>query len=284
MRDESKIMTRISGIVLCAYLLLAATASPQAPTVSIRPHKNSRTVDVNIRGYPRDTFRIDLPEVVHKDDQFLLGPEAGGFQDSDVKWWRAGPRAWLTTYTKVGVGKYSIWMEPHGDEIEMRWLVQNLSQAEWQYVGATADFFFEKAPDFIDPNLERTYVRIGGKWVALKATDRSDGVWSQQWYVPKGYRPTKLMGGKPHPKNSFGLSLDEPDNGLVAVVSKDGRMVVGQAFSKVQYICLNSPHCVHPAVHLGDIPAGKEASARGKFYFVTGSLDVLWQRYSRDFP
>jgi hypothetical protein len=274
----------ISAIVLCAYLLMTGTAPSQAPTVSIRPHENSRTADLTIRGYPRDTFRVDFPEVVHKDDQFLLGPEGGGFHDSDVKWRRTGTYAWLTTYTKIGVGKYSIWMEPHGDEIEMRWLVQNLSQEEWQYVGATADFFFDQAPDFADPNLDRTYLRIGGKWVALKATDHSDGGWFTQWYVPKGYRPTKLMGVKPHQKQSFGLSLDEPDNGLVAVVSKDGRMVIGQAFSKVQYVCANPPHCVHPAAHFGDIPAGKGVSARGKFYFVLGSLDDLWQRYRRDFP
>jgi hypothetical protein len=277
-------MTYISAIVLCACLLTTATAWPQAPTVSIRPHKNSRTADLSVRGYPRDTFSVDFPEVVHKDDQFLLGPEGGGFHDSDVKWRQVGSLAWLTTYTKLGVGKYSIWMEPHLDEIDMEWFVQNLSQEEWQYVGATADFFFAKAPDFIDPNLDRTYLRIGGKWVALKETDHSDGGWSTQWYVPKGYRPTKMMGTKPHRKDSFGLSQDEPDNGLVAVVSRDGQMVVGQAFSRVQYICLNSPHCVHPAVHLGDIPAGKEVSARGKFYFIRGSLDDLWQRYSRDFP
>lgn len=274
----------VRAVMLVLGACLQATPQDWAQPITFEPHRNSRTVDIKVLDYPRDIFQVDFPEVVHKDDQFLLGPEGGGFRDRDVKWDRLGPHRWLTTYVKPSVGEYSISLDVRSDEIDMLWRVQNLSEQEWKYVAATPDFFLVKAPDFTDPTLDRTYLRIGRKWVPLKQTDHSDGRWSTQWYVPKDSRPCKLMGVKPHRKDSFGLSRDEPDNGLVAIVSRDRRMVVGQAFEKVQYVCLNSPTCVHPAAQFGDIAPGKEASIRGKFYFVHGSLDDLMLRYLEDFP
>ena len=92
------------------------------------------------------------------------------------------------------------------------------------------------------------------------------------------------MGPKPHPKNAFGLSRDQPDNGLVAVVSHGAQTVVVQAFEKVQYVCLDSPVCVHPAAHFGDVAPGKWASAHGSSTSCMGHSKTCCVAISGTFP
>lgn len=270
------------AIVLLLPMSAAAGRQNKVPFLTIEPRMHSRVVFIKLVPYPDDTFEVQFPEVVSDDTGFLLGPEAGGFRGSDVEWRHLGPQYWETRYTKPGVGSYAIRLRVEGDEIHIRWTIKNLSPHEWHGVSATAHFPFDGDPDFADPALERTYLRVDGRWIPIADTDRSDGRASTQWYVPRGLS-LKQMGTRPHPKNSFGLSLTRPDNGLVAVVSRDHRLVVGQAFPRVQYICLNAPVCIHPSPQFGDIAPDHEVTVHGTLYFIRGTLDDLLRRYQEDF-
>lgn len=272
------------AIVSLFPVCTAAGVREKALFIIMKPHMHSREVFIKLASYPDDTFEVQFPEVVSDNTRFLLGPEAGGFRRSDVEWRHLGDQSWVTSYTQRGIGEWVIGLKVEGDEIDINWTIRNLSPDEWHGVSATAHFSFDGDPDFVDPALERTYLRVEGRWIPIKDTDRSDGRASNQWYVPGGFRPPKLMGTRPHHKNSFGLSLTHPDNGLVAVVSKDHRVVVGQAFPKVQYICLNAPICFHPAPFFGNIDPGREATVHGKVYFIHGTLADFLRRYQEDFP
>jgi hypothetical protein len=263
-------------LILGVSLLVVCPASAE---ITITPQGNSNVAHIKVSAYTRDTFEVYFPEVIHADDRNLLGP------GNRAEWRKSAAGGWMTHYLKPAVGEYELKLVPQGDMIDMEWRVRNRSREDWKYASGTADFIFSKAPHFNDPALERTFLYIRGKWVPLKDADHSDGQWHWQWYVVRGYRPCRLMGERPHPKNAFGLSRDEPELGLAAVVSEDGRMVIGQVFDRVQYFVQNVVRaCIHPAAHLGDIPPSREATSHGKIYFLAGTLQDLLARYRRDFP
>ena len=249
---------------------------------AIEPQQHSNIAYLTVSALPQDRFLVQFPEVVHDDHQFLLGQENPPFR-MDLITWRKTPNGWITAYRQPGVGSYSISITPHGDHIDMEWTVQNLGEKQWTYVAATPHVAFSEAPDFEDPTQERTFLRIGGKWVSINGTDRSDGRRSTQWYIVKGHRASAMMGTRPHAKNSFGESSDMPDNSLTAVVSRDGQWVLGEAFEDAQYICLNAPVCIHPAAFFGDLAPQQQHRVRGEFYILHGTLDELLARYANDF-
>ena len=264
-------------------LLMAPGLGGTRSEISIAPEAGSNNAVIQFAPLPQDRFVVQLPEVVSDDQHFLLGPESGDFRPAEVRWTKKGPEAWATRYTQPNRGSYDITMTLHRDTMDMQFTITNQSTNTWTYVSATPHLAFSDAPDFADPEQTRTFLRIGGRWVPIKETKRDDGNPKTQWYIVRGHRPAKLMGQRPHKHASFGQSPDEPDNGLVAIVSRDGNWTLGQAFQDVQYICLNSPACVHPAAFFGTLAPGEQRTVSGKYYFLRGGLNDLLRRYKADF-
>jgi hypothetical protein len=251
--------------------------------ISIQPDSGSNDATIQFAQLPQDKFVVQMPEVVSDDQHFLLGPESGDFHPAEVRWTKKGPDRWVTSYSQPKSGSYDITMQLRPDTMDLQFKITNLSAHTWTYVSGTPHLAFSDAPDFSDPEQNRTFLRIGGQWVSIKNTNRDDGNSRTQWYIVRGHRPAQLMGKRPHRQGNFGQSPDKPDNGLVAVVSRDGKWVIGQAFQDVQYICLNSPVCVHPAAFFGTLTPGQQRTVKGKYYFLRGGLGDLLRRYNADF-
>jgi hypothetical protein len=269
-------------LIFLAFMLVSAVGATSSG-ISLQPESGSNNAIIQFAPLPQDKFTMQIPEVVSDDHHFLLGPESGDFHPADVRWERTAPDAWITSYTQPNRGRYKITMQLHADNVDMQWEISNLSRQTWNYVSATPHLAFSDAPNFVDPAQERTFLRIGGRWVSIKDTKRDDGNAKTQWYIIRGHRPAKLMGNRPHQPAGWGQSPEQPDNGLVAVVGRDGNWVIGQAFEDVQYICLNSPVCIHPAAFFGRLKPGEQRTVRGKYYFLRGGVDDLLRRFNADF-
>jgi hypothetical protein len=100
-------------------------------------------------------------------------------------------------------------------------------------------------------------------------------------YATPGGQDLRHMAVK---SDTWGVSTDPADCGLVAVAYPDGKHVMGLAFPKPRYILSNwGIPCVHADPTWPECAPGARVSVHGKVYLIEGTLDDLWSRYCRDF-
>lgn len=136
---------------------------------------------------------------------------------------------------------------------------------------------------FEDPQGERTFILVEGKWTALSRTKPG---------IPKGQRPFFIVTNtadlpkleKPEIERSWWAD-EQADIPLIATVSQDGKRLVALAFDNSYKIMTNADiPCIHADPMFPDCKVGQTVDVRGKIYFIEGGLEEARMRFLRDFP
>ncbi len=112
----------------------------------------------------------------------------------------------------------------------------------------------------------RTFVRLQDRWASVN--EMQNGIF------------------KDHRMCSYPVGEDGVAHNLMAKVSGDGEWVLGMALDKPGSVSSNHqlwPSCIHTNPTWNKLAPGEQQTARGKVYFFQGSIDDLYQRFSRDF-
>ena len=125
---------------------------------------------------------------------------------------------------------------------------------------------------FRDDGMERTFIRTGAGWAALRDTDRGGGDPVRTHYHVSGMQPKRFFG-----EPFWGeASATVADHGMILRVSEDGRWTIGTNWERVAEIFHNEDahHCIHSVPSLGDIAPGDTATVKGRIVFVEGGVEA----------
>ena len=70
---------------------------------------------------------------------------------------------------------------------------------------------------------------------------------------------------------------------IIMCNSKDGRKVYAGGFERCTRLSVSHGTCIHAAPWMGTIQPGKEATVRGRFYYMTGNMEDVTKRFCNDF-
>jgi len=195
--------------------------------------------------------------------------------------WHEGPgRACWFDWPLYGEHRAGGTLSPRGDVVDLDFWFRN---AGTEPTTVLTQFCLVQGDGALrDPTGERTFVRSGGKWLRMADGDRGLGDPALVDYATPGGQDLRHMAVK---SDTWGVSTDPADCGLVAVQHPDGRHVVGLAFPRPRYI-LSNWHipCMHADPTWPVCGPGDRVSVHGKVYLIEGALDDLWSRYCSDFP
>jgi hypothetical protein len=169
---------------------------------------------------------------------------------------------------KVGLdfwGEYTA----HGDHLDFTITGRNVGTVAWDRPRLSLVCLISGgAPLFIDYEARRTFVHRGQNFVTMN----------------------EIVDGKfaPHRMCGIGVSRggDEPVSRLAAKVSADGEWVLGLAVDCAGSLSFNFQErtsCIHSNPAWPRLEPGEQATARGRAYLFKGTLDDLWERYTKDF-
>jgi len=223
------------------------------------------------------TTHSNVPEDLGERRQLLYR-----LHNTPNKWDDLGDGAWGYTVTKEGLYSMTVALTPHEDCVDVRISAKNLSQEKFEYVFTFTCFGLGSSQLFTDIEMLRTYVYKDGAPKRLIEMDRTA---SQrpllQLYPITGTIHCDEIDFIRH----FGATCKEAaDEGLMYIVSRDGKMVSGVAAENPLYLFNNAEFsCVHACPTLGHPAPGEDATSLSRFYFLHGSHDEFLKRVETDF-
>lgn len=137
------------------------------------------------------------------------------------------------------------------------------------------------SPELRDGDGRRQYIRSGGRWVAMAETDRGRGKLELSHYPIAGGPSLDWIQEGP---DGWGRARTVADVGLPAVVSTDGRHVMGIHWQRPPSM-LSNWHipCFHADPTWPNCPPGEQVRVKGRIWLLEGGLDELWARWEADF-
>lgn len=128
-----------------------------------------------------------------------------------------------------------------------------------------------------DTYVARSFIFVNGKRTFLDQARRTeDAIYrGGQVYIPKYIEP-KDCNPRPH-------SPDMPSNRLIGCVSADNEWLFATAWEPTQELFQGVILCLHNDFRLGGLGPGETRRARGKMYIMENDVDLLVERYERDF-
>jgi len=229
--------------------------------------------------FPADVFHFWLLEAVCTWDHGPLGNNEELY--ANARWVRNGAR--LTQTSRVaGFYSYKLLITPAVDKVDLEVQLTNESQEPWENTILPACFQLKDAPSFRDPEGERTFVVVDGRYVAVAQTPRVEPIYWQNYLLPGRKLPMQngqVYGHQP-------LSPQRVSNGLMGVVSNDTRSVVGVISSCVGYVFYNKRpdfSCIHSQPFLGRVKPGQTKRATASFYLLKGGMKELEARARVDY-
>jgi len=202
--------------------------------------------------------------------------------DTPNDWEDLGDGAWGYTVTQDGLYSMTVALTPHEDCVDVRVSAKNLSQNKFEYVFTFTCFGLGGAQAFTDIEMLRTYVYKDGAPKRIIEMDRTPSQRPLLQMYPitgtihcdeidfiRGFRAT---------------CKEAADEGLMYIVSRDGKMVSGVAAENPLYLFNNAEYsCVHACPTLGHPAPGEEVASFSRFYFLHGSHDEFLKRVQTDF-
>ena len=205
------------------------------------------------------------------------GPDASGMvwhewraSDADLFTFAEHEMAIEHGFQFVDGVRYRTMITPSAEGLDLRFTVMNESQGTFHNVTMFPCLGYPSA-DFVDDELERTYIVTAQGLTKLGDTDRGSGDPVRTHYVVDGMRPMSHFA-----EWFWGLpSRTLAATGAILRTSQDGRFTIGTAWERVCELFNNedSHHCIHAVPALGDLAPGQTRTARGKIVLVEGGPD-----------
>ncbi len=157
----------------------------------------------------------------------------------------------------------------NGDQLDFTITGKNVGTVAWDHARLSLVCLISGgAPAFVDYDAQRTFVHRGQNFVTMN----------------------EIVEGQFAPHRMCGVSVshggDEPISRLAAKVSTDGKWVLGLAVDCAESLSFNFQErtsCIHSNPAWPRLERGEQATARGRAYLFQGTLDELWERYTKDF-
>ena len=245
--------------------------------IKITPRKGRGQISMTVPILGGITTGANIPEDLGERNRTLYR-----LHNTPNTWEDLGDGAWAYTVTKDGLYSMTVNLTPHEDCVDVRISAKNLSQDKWEYTYTFTCFGLGGARAFTDIEMVRTYVYKDGGPKRIIEMDRTP---SQrpllQLYPIKGTIHCDEIAFIKH----FRATCKEvADEGLMYIVSRDGKMVSGVAAENPLYLFNNAEYsCVHACPTLGHPDPGEEVTSLSRFYFLHGSHDELLKRVAADF-
>jgi len=173
-------------------------------------------------------------------------------------------------------------MVPFEDHVDIHYQLTNLQDTAWTESLAFTCFNHGSAPSLNDFELLRTYIWRDAKPYRLIDIERK---WSTrplvQLFGIEGARPWREV----QFVAKFQASPDEPCSPLIAMQSRDGKLVTGVASHPPLFLFQNAEYsCIHSCPTFGPLKPNETGKAVSRLYFLQGTARDLKKRYDEDFP
>lgn len=227
--------------------------------------------------FPGDVFLLMLPEC-------LLDSESGYFfwcadLAPSATWHAHGASGATRMAALPDAAEYQTCLECHPGLVTLTLSIRNLSREPWRQASGVVCLRLVEAPTFADGDLTRTYMRLGGEFVCLAGTDRSQGNPLFNAYLCAGVEPPAAWSA---PGALWTARREVPDDGFIATVARDGSGVVALLWEPAHDVGCNSSEqfrCIHSNPLIGDLGAGGTASCRGCICVLKGAdIEEAYQR------
>ena len=186
-------------------------------------------------------------------------------EDVDYRFDRTPEGWWRHSFEKPGVMRLTGVTRPIHDGVEMSLTIENLTDQDWEEVGAGVCVQFHSAPDFYDPERKRTFYVSGGELRTLEGPYHVAGDGVCHFWGPPKEAPA--------------------DFSFVGIEAADGRHVLATWWEGARGIggnCHQATLCIHSNPGFGNIPAGESRTRRGFLYMMPGGMADALARYRDD--
>ncbi len=261
--------------VLCLLveaILFVDTAWSQ---IEIKPVEDKTFIDISPAQMPGQVFRLRMPEYIQ-----IWVDTAAEVHAKDVKWEKTSESAWSCRWeAPEGTRrKYlrEFWGEVSAtaDTVDVSVHMKNTFDAEWpqndRLLFCLQSAFADK---FHDPEGFRTYVHRDGDFVNIRTFEGT------------GFKANAMGSAYPGPPKDSEKWVRRCDARLMAKVSLDGKYVLGIASDRGENASWNLDPitaCIHQNL-AWTLKPGQQEDFRCRIYILKGTLEVLWQRYRKDF-
>ena len=197
----------------------------------------------------RNMINIWLPEALSCAEQGLLLMILR--EEVDFRFEQTPEGHWRHSFAKPGLNLEAT-LRPIAEGVEMELSITNAGPRDWVKVRAGICVQFHAAPDFLDPELERTFYLAGGKL-------RTPGAPMSAW-APA-------------------------DTGFVGIHSRDARHTVALWWEDAKGVGGNqhpATACLHADPAFGNIPAGSTITRKGCIYLMPGDPADALERFKKD--
>jgi len=184
---------------------------------------------------------------------------------------------------------YEVTATPHPEFVSLEIKVANHGQQTFEDLYAVMCLNLRDTPMMFDPKsdptglkaLGRVFVQIDGRRCAAIDTDHKQ---SRNKVMPFYFLKTTPLADRWAPifamNYGWAVSKDVVDCPVVAMVSRDGKLMAGHWFQPAHHVLANwiqPPHgCQHSEASFGTLEPGQSATASGRVYLQAGSMDEVW--------
>jgi len=179
---------------------------------------------------------------------------------------RTGEDCWSYWFEKPGVLRLEGGLGAIEGGVAMALEVRNLSGQLWYDVSAGICVQLHAAPDFYDPNRERTFYLSGGRLRTMEGPCKETTAGA--FYGPRLFP-----------------DYPEADVGFMGIRSEDNRYVVASWWESASTVWGNAHRatlCIHTNPEYQDIAPGESKRRRGRLYLMAGTPEDALERFKAD--
>ncbi|MFC1735020.1 hypothetical protein ACFL1X_02820 [Candidatus Hydrogenedentota bacterium] len=288
---------KILASILLTACLIGCTSAPKGelkimskPKVRILSGE-STSVTLEAPWSDLEEYEYRYPETIQSNLGLLYLDAATGLAKSDMITKRKGDPVWKTD-EKTGAVSYRAELEngvvfggsvtpEDGGTVACELFLENGSSVDLGNLITQLCLKFDKAPEFADPELERTFVHSGGKLIRVNEcrphpSTQAPPPWPV--YAVEGREP--LVPGK----HRWYVPAEVCDASFISTEAFDGGRHVAIAWENTWKVMSNTQGpCTHTDPVFPPCPSGETVRVRGRVYFFEGSLEDLYKRCEADF-
>lgn len=242
------------------------TVEPKTIPIRFYPDLSMTVLHISVSLFPRQLFRLWLPEGASADGVALYnqaneGPQTWSIEDG-------GATVRCLAFDKEDAALTS-WARIQVDHLELQYELHNKSGATWERAGIGTCYQMAAAADFRDPEGERTYAWADGRLANIA----KDGI------PPECHEHH-------HPTLRHGLSMPDSERGpaVIAVKARNGGATAIAWETHSEYSGNTDPgvNCIHGGPESRQVEPGQVATLRGWLGWSEGPVAELCERALRE--